>query len=264
MRKTSVRRDATAFSALVHFVAIGITVFVMQKGFQGVCIATSISLASRFVIANILVWCIEREENGVNARFFSSDTFRDLWPQFKLGIQSMGMSVWGYWALDIFTLMASYLSIEAIAAQTIMRSLGLYTYMLPVGLSTTASTLIGNSIGAESKLAINHYFKILMTLAVLIGVFECLLLHVTKDLIINFFADEPEVQKQMSKIWWIFQLFVIVDSISSVAANCVRATGRQNLGCIMTFVTFFIIGLPVAFCLAFLELNSHLTGLAGI
>ena len=193
MRKTSVRRDATAFSALVHLVAIFITVFVMKKGFQGVCIATSISLASRFVIAHILVWILEREESGISVSFFSYETFRDLWPQFKLGIQSMGMSVWGYWALDIFTLMASYLSIEAIAAQTIMRSLGLYTYMLPVGLSTTASTLIGNSIGAESKLAINHYFKILITLAALIGLFECLLLYLTKDLIINFFADEPAV-----------------------------------------------------------------------
>ena len=45
------------------------------------------------------------------------------------------MGIWGWWAFEIFTLIASYLSVEIIAAQTIMRSLGLLTYMIPVGFS---------------------------------------------------------------------------------------------------------------------------------
>lgn len=101
----------------------------------------------------------------------------------------MGMSVWFYWAIDIFTLMASYLSNDAIAAQTIMRSLCLFTYMLPIALSTTASTLIGISIGAEDKAAIKHYFTILMTLAACAGLFEAVLLWLAKDWIISFFVE---------------------------------------------------------------------------
>ena len=84
-------------------------------------------------------------------------------------------------ALNIFTLMSSYISIEAIAAQTIMRTLGLLTYMLPAGLSTTASTLIGNSIGAEDQPAIQHYFLILITCAAFVGVIEAILLYLVKD-----------------------------------------------------------------------------------
>ena len=86
MRETKVRRNATAFSALVHIIAIFVMVYVMDKGFQGVCIATSISLASRFVIAGILVWRIEialDEENDVqneSTSFFSRDTFCNIQP----------------------------------------------------------------------------------------------------------------------------------------------------------------------------------------
>ena len=94
------------------------------------------------------------------------------------------MSVWGYWAFDIFTLIASYASIEAFSAQTIMRSFGLYMYMLPVGLATTASTLIGNSIGAENVSAIQRYFRILMSLAVLVGLFEVIVLLLGKDVLL--------------------------------------------------------------------------------
>ena len=170
-----------------------------------------------------------------------------------LGVQSAGMSVWGYWALDIFTLMASYLSINAIAAQTIMRSIGMYSYMIPVALATTASTLIGNSIGAESKPLIFHYYKVLMCMALLVGLLEAGLFYVFRDFVVSLFADEEAVKSEIEYIWWIFLMFVVLDAISSVSANSVRATGRQNLGCQMTFVTFFMIGIPSAFVLAFIQ-----------
>jgi len=47
----------------------------------------------------------------------------------------MSMGIWGWWAFDIFTLIASYMAANVIAAQTILRSIGLLTFMLPVGIS---------------------------------------------------------------------------------------------------------------------------------
>ena len=57
------------------------------------------------------------------------------------------MGVWGIWAFDLFTLIASYLSVDQISAQTIMRSIGLTTYMVPFGLASASGTLIGRSVG---------------------------------------------------------------------------------------------------------------------
>ena len=53
------------------------------------------------------------------------------------------MGIWGWWAFDIFTLMASYLSITAVGAQTILRSLGLLTFMIPVGFAAASAILVG-------------------------------------------------------------------------------------------------------------------------
>ena len=64
-------------------------------------------------------------------------------------LNSLAMGVWGWWAFDIFTLMASYLDSVVMAAQTILRSIGLITFMLPVGIMSACGTLIGNSIGKE-------------------------------------------------------------------------------------------------------------------
>lgn len=61
------------------------------------------------------------------------------------------MGLWGWIAFDIFTLIASYLTINIVSAQTILRSLGLFTFMIPIGFSTAASILIGTNIGAEKE-----------------------------------------------------------------------------------------------------------------
>lgn len=78
---------------------------------------------------------------------------------------SMLMGVWGWWAFEIFTFMATYLGETEAAAQTQMRSIGLLTFMLPVGYSSASAILTGNAIGAaKPKLAITFY-KVCMLMA---------------------------------------------------------------------------------------------------
>ena len=77
-----------------------------------------------------------------------------------------------------------------------MRSLSIYTYMIPVGLSTSASTLIGISIGLEDKKAIIHYFKVLMASAGFTGLVQAVILYFSKTVILMFFTkDDPDVCK---------------------------------------------------------------------
>jgi len=56
-----------------------------------------------------------------------------------------------------------------------------------------------------------------------------------------------------------FQLF---DGLAAVAGGVMRGCGRQTIGAIYNFVGFFIIGLPVGACLAFVA-NIGLIGLWG-
>ena len=133
--------------------------------------------------------------------------------------------------------------------------------MLPVGLSTTASTLVGMSIGAEDKSAINHFFKVLLASAAFVGITEAVLLYFARGTIICFFTkDDPEVVKQINSIWNIFLAYIIVDALSTVTSNCVRASGKQKEGAILTFFTFFCVGIPIGYFTAF-EASCGLTGI---
>ena len=89
----------------------------------------------------------------------------------------MLMGIWGWWAFDIFTLMATYLGGPVTAAQTIMRSIGLLTYMLPVGFASGCGILVGNSIGEKRPKLAMQYYRVAMATAVGFTVIQILILH---------------------------------------------------------------------------------------
>ena len=70
------------------------------------------------------------------------------------------MGIWGWWAFDLFTLIASYISPEVMAAQTLLRSLGIATLMVPIGLATSVGTLVGNMVGAAKPERARTYYQV--------------------------------------------------------------------------------------------------------
>ena len=100
------------------------------------------------------------------------------------------MGIWSWWAFDIFTLISSYLAVEVISAQTVMRSLGLLTFMVPVGLAMASTILIGQNIGARNIRAIKHYYNVCILLAVFLGIMQILILIPARDKIIAIFTQE--------------------------------------------------------------------------
>ena len=79
------------------------------------------------------------------------------------------MGCWSWWAFDLFTLICSYISTEVISAQTIMRSLGLLTFMIPVGFAKASGFFIGKFIGQGCEISLKHYYKMCLGLSVLVG-----------------------------------------------------------------------------------------------
>lgn len=103
-------------SSAIHIGLTLLFVNVFELGFLGVCIATSMMFVSRFLIVLIQIETNPKLKNIYDVKFFSKETIENVGSQFKLGLFGLFMGVWGWWAFDIFTLIASYLSIEEVSA----------------------------------------------------------------------------------------------------------------------------------------------------
>ena len=99
------------------------------------------------------------------------------------------MSVWGWWAFDIFTLMATYLGGTTAAAQTIMRSIGLLTFMLPVGFATGCGILVGKSIGEKKPKLAMQFYKVSLAASIVITILQINALYLAEESFQKLFTD---------------------------------------------------------------------------
>lgn len=140
-------------------------------------------------------------------------------------LNSLAMGVWGWWAFDIFTLIATYMDTAVIAAQTILRTLGLITFMLPVGIMSASGTLIGNSVGAGRADHAVLYYETSMKMGVALAIVQVLVLLLGKDLFVLLFTNQQAVGEQMMLAWPVLMVFVIFDTTQGISSSVIRGTG---------------------------------------
>jgi MATE family multidrug resistance protein len=140
-------------------------------------------------------------------------------------LNSLAMGVWGWWAFDIFTLIATYMDTAIIAAQTILRTLGLITFMLPVGIMSASGTLIGNSVGAGRADHAIIYYETSMKMGVALAIVQVLVLLLGKDLFVLLFTNQQAVGEQMMLAWPVLMVFVIFDTTQGISSSVIRGTG---------------------------------------
>ena len=140
-------------------------------------------------------------------------------------LNSLAMGVWGWWAFDIFTLIATYMDTAVIAAQTILRTVGLITFMLPVGIMSASGTLIGNSVGAGRADHAIIYYETSIKMGVALAIVQVLVLLLGKDLFVLLFTNQQAVGEQMMLAWPVLMVFVIFDTTQGISSSVIRGTG---------------------------------------
>ena len=95
-------------------------------GIKGTSIATVITHTLNLTIATLYV---NRLDDIKEAIFFpDSDSYKGLGNYFKLGGPSIAMLCMEWWSFEIMTLIAGYISVDAIATQIIVVNSGFILY----------------------------------------------------------------------------------------------------------------------------------------
>lgn len=239
---------------------IGILVYGLDLGFTGICWATASVFVGRAIVTQIFIRCNKDLKWFDDVRLFSKETVSNLGPIVKLCLASMFMGIWGWWAFDIFTFMATYLGETQAAGQSIMRSLGLLTFMLPVGYASANGILVGNAIGeSKPKLAL-MYYRVCMAMACIITVLQMGALWIARDPLIKMYTDHADISAYIKDAWNVLIIFTFFDTTQAMAMYVIRGSGKQVMGSIITGIAYFFVGIPISYWCAF-ERGMDLKGL---
>lgn len=113
----------------------------------GTAYASSVSMLTNLILITIFS---SRVDEIKEAWFFPDrNSFKGLVDYLRMGIPSMMIQCLESWIFSIQTFLTSFISVEAMAAQSIMQNQNLTFFMITLGLSYTSSVLIGREIGAQ-------------------------------------------------------------------------------------------------------------------
>ena len=187
----------------------------LGMGMLGIGISSCIHFFLRFLVFVVLIKRTERL-NSALVPIWDHRCRTDLWPQFVLSLQCASLGIWSWWAFDIFTLIASYMTIDDLAAQTVLRNIGLLTYMIPVGLAISSTVFVGNFIGANNLPAAKLYAKMNTISAFIWALASVLFINLLQGQVIGIFSSSPSVNELILKAFNIISVFVFFDCVQGV------------------------------------------------
>ena len=116
-----------------------------------------------------------------------------LYHQFIMCMHGGQMIIWGLWGAEIFSLFATFLSVDIMAAQTVCNSLMLMFTMVGIGIVQSTTIIIGNMVGARKINAAILYGKVSLLAAGLWGLLTCSILLLFEDFLIRVYNQSANV-----------------------------------------------------------------------
>jgi len=191
-------------------------------------------------------------ESATRARLTEALDLQQLRDFVALGVPGCAMMCSEWWAFEILTVFASQLGSVAVSAQSIMLQLCGLAFMLPLGISITTTSMVGNALGADKKrLAIQlSHTSLGIMLALEICVIGPLILWLGPSFVAAF-TEDPEVKILARQTVHLLAFLVVGDGMQGVAGGILRGAGKQLTGALTNLFCYYCLGLPVAWWLCF-------------
>lgn len=181
----------------------------------------------------------------------SKETTQNIGEYAKIGFAGAMMLCFEWWAFELLAIFSGYLGVAALAAEVVIINIISFIFMLPLGISYSASCLVGNYIGEKNIKLAKRFANLTVLFNVICTVVVIIIFATLKTGISNLFTTEREVVAVIDQVFWILVVYIFFDTIHGVQSGIIRGLGRQGYGSIYTLICYYIFGMPLALVFAF-------------
>uniref|UniRef100_A0A803MG28 Protein DETOXIFICATION n=1 Tax=Chenopodium quinoa TaxID=63459 RepID=A0A803MG28_CHEQI len=207
---------------LLHCVLNYIMVHFTTLGYTGAALATSLTFWLSLITLVIYVSFAKKFEHSW--RGLSKESFHHVFVYLKLALPSAAMVC---------------VNTETIA------------YMVTYGLNAAASTRVSNELGGGKANQAKHAMGVTLKLSILLAAFVVLVLGLGHDIWAGFFIGNASIIKAFASLTPLLCISIFLDSIQGILSGVCRGCGWQHLVMYINLGTFYLIGMPVAYLVAF-------------
>lgn len=179
-----------------------------------------------------------------------------------------------WWASELCIFLSGTLSPSpnlALDGMTIYQSINTVCFMFPVGCSIAGSTRVGNFLGSGNT----HGAGVAATVsvasaAVLSAVLGSVLFWTPQWFFPSIFSPDAQVVAEAGTLMPLLAVYVFGDGIQSALNGIIKGCGRQCIIMPIVLVAYWIVGVPLAYYLAFIRhdgvmcSDSYFCGVRGL
>lgn len=148
-------------------------------------------------------------------------------------------------------IMVGWIGVNELAAHQIALNLASITFMVGLGISISVTIRVGNYYGKQDILGIRRAGNTaLLMIATIMGSFG-LMFFLLRDFLPTLYINDVEVIRIASSLIIIASFFQVVDGLQVVGVGILRGLTDLKAPMVISFVAYWIIGLPVAYLLGF-------------
>lgn len=155
------------------------------------------------------------------------------------------------WAFQFATLIAGDLGRHELAAHSIVLNVASLTFMLPLGISFSASTLVGSQLGAGRRAEAQRIAWLALGFAAAVMLVCAFLLVGTRELIPRVYTDDLEVVLLAASIFPIAGAFQVFDGVQVVGGAILRGMGDTRPAAAFNLIAYYLLALPMALWLIY-------------
>jgi MATE family multidrug resistance protein len=183
--------------------------------------------------------------------FYDNSVLHGLASYLKIGIPGMLMLCFEWWAFELLAIFTGTLGVYQLATEVVIINLIAFIFMLPLGISYTASALVGNYLG-EGKIDLAKKFaQMTIVFCIICTSIIIWFLGFLCDDVSQLFTSEPNVIQIFLDTLWVLLIYIFFDTIHGVQSGIIRGLGRQSYGSIYTLFCYYVLGMPLALVLCF-------------
>ncbi|CAL5022496.1 unnamed protein product [Urochloa decumbens] len=184
---------------------------------------------------------------------FSAEAFRGGCDFLKLAVPSAVMVCMEWWSFELLVLLSGLLPNPKLetAVLSICLNTNSFAFMVALGLGAAISTRVSNELGAGRPEAARLATRVVVLLALAVGVSEGLAMVLVRNLWGYAYSNEEEVARYVARMMPILAVSIVFDGLQCVLSGVVRGCGRQKVGAFMNLAAYYLAGIPSAFVFAF-------------
>ncbi|MCO5595185.1 hypothetical protein L7F22_049224 [Adiantum nelumboides] len=250
----------SAFAVLLHIPLNILLVFVLKLGVPGVAIAAAWTNLN--MVLFLLAYLRYSEVYKKTWSGWSRAALKEWWPLWSLALPSCFAICLEWWWYEILTLLAGYLPNpkEAVGSTAILIQTTSLMYTIPLALSASVSTRVGNELGAGRPDRARVAAMVALGVAAVVAVGHLGWATGLKNVWGRLFTQEESVLALTASVMPLVGLCELGNCPQTTGCGVLRGSARPVVAARINLGSFYLVGTPVAVALAF-HMRLGFTGL---